>query len=156
MKKRNLLHTIIGILIPLAAGALAARLARDGMALYMATAQKPPLSPPAWVFPVAWTILFVLMGIASVRVRAKVGLRSSAIRLYVLQLFVNFLWPLLFFRWQAYLFSFIWLLLLLVLVLRLFDRFREVDALAGKLLIPYLIWLIFAAYLNFYAYLLNS
>lgn len=156
MKRRNTIQFIIGILIPLAVGGLSAAITQNGMMLYEASAVKPPLTPPGWVFSVVWTILYALMGIASVRVWKKAGGNSPAVRVYALQLLFNFLWPILFFSLRSYLLSFIWILLLIILVIRTIDLFREVDPPAAKLLIPYLIWLLFAAYLNFYVFLLNK
>lgn len=110
---------------------------------------RPPFSPPGWVFPVVWTILFVLMGIASYLVYVSgSGQSTSALKLYLLQLLFNLGWSVLFFRWGAYLPAFLWLLILWYLVYSSIRQFGEISSLAGKLMIPYLIWLTFAAYLN--------
>lgn len=110
---------------------------------------RPPLAPPGWVFPVVWTILFVLMGIASYLVYTSGnGQSTSALKLYLVQLLFNLGWSVLFFRWDAYLPAFLWLLILWYLVYCLIRQFGEISSLAGKLMIPYLIWLTFAAYLN--------
>lgn len=110
---------------------------------------RPPLAPPGWVFPVVWTILFVLMGIAAYLVYTSGnGQSTSALKLYLVQLLFNLGWSVLFFRWDAYLPAFLWLLILWYLVYRLIQQFGEINSLAGKLMIPYLIWLTFAGYLN--------
>lgn len=110
---------------------------------------RPPLAPPGWVFPVVWTILFVLMGIAAYLVYTSGnGQSTSALKLYLVQLLFNLGWSVLFFRWDAYLPAFLWLLILWYLVYRLIRQFGEISSLAGKLMIPYLIWLTFAGYLN--------
>ena len=110
---------------------------------------RPPLSPPGWVFPVVWTVLFILMGIASYLVYTSgSGQSTSALKLYLVQLLFNLGWSVLFFRWDAYLPAFLWLLILWYLVYCLIRQFGEISSLAGKLLIPYLFWLTFAAYLN--------
>ena len=110
---------------------------------------RPPLAPPGWVFPVVWTILFVLMGIAAYLVYTSGnGQSTSALKLYLVQLLFNLGWSVLFFRWDAYLPAFLWLLILWYLVYRLIRQFGEINSLAGKLMIPYLIWLTFAGYLN--------
>lgn len=120
------------------------------MQIYAQTIVKPPLSPPGWVFPVAWTILYALMGIGAARIyqAPPSGNRSLGLNLFVTQLVVNFFWSPLFFNLQAYGFAFFWLLLLWGLVLWMSLVFRKVDPTAAKLQIPYLLWLTFAAYLN--------
>lgn len=138
-------------LLSLGAGALSGWLSRDGMALYATAITKPPLSPPGWVFPVVWTVLYILMGIGAARVSLSPPSRqrSLGLNLFVIQLAVNFLWSPIFFRFQAFGFGFFWLLLLWVLVCGMILVFSETDPLAGKLQGPYLLWLTFAAYLNF-------
>lgn len=117
---------------------------------------KPPLTPPSWLFPVVWTILYVLMGIAAYRIaRSNARDAKEALKLYWLQLAVNLLWPIAFFRLEWRLFAFFWLLLLIVLIVRTALRFRDIDATAAKLLYPYLVWCAFASYLNLSFYLLN-
>lgn len=148
---------LICILIPLAVGALAGWLSREGMSLYQ-TMYKPLLSPPGWVFPAAWSLLYILMGIASCLVYCSEASRprkKRALLLYGLQLAVNFVWPLLFFRFGLLWLSFFWLLLLIGLVWACMTLFRYILPKAGKLMLPYLLWLFYAAYLNLGAALLN-
>ena len=123
----------------------------------MTTIQKPPLSPPGWVFPVVWGTLFVLMGIGAARIwlSPPSGDRSRGINLFIAQLVINFFWSLIFFNLQAFGFAFLWLLLLLGLVLWMARTFRKTDPPAAKLQIPYLLWLLFAAYLNLGVWWLN-
>lgn len=116
---------------------------------------KPPLAPPGWVFPVVWTILFVLMGISAYLVfveATKSGTPSEdvrgAFRFYGVQLLVNMGWSVIFFGFNAYLLAFAWILLLWYLVFITAWKFYRISPLAGKLMIPYLLWLTFAAYLN--------
>ena len=118
---------------------------------------KPPLSPPAWLFPVVWTILYVLMGIASYLVlTSNMPARSrTALGVYAAQLFFNFFWSLIFFNLENYLFAFVWLVILWLLILLNTVLFYRIDKRAGYLLIPYIIWVTFAGYLNFGIYLLN-
>ncbi len=146
---------IVSILIPLAVGGLSAFLTKDSMSTFEAVA-KPPLSPPGWLFPVVWTVLYTLMGIASylVYTSEKFG-KKQALYFYAAQLTVNFLWSIIFFNLTAYLFAFIWLLLLWVLILLTLIRFYRINENAGLLLIPYLIWVTFAGYLNLGIFLLN-
>lgn len=148
---------IICLAIPLVVGGVAALLTGDGMESFEALNQ-PPLSPPGWLFPVVWTVLYALMGVASylaVTSGAPQNAVSRALRAYGIQLAFNFFWPLLFFRLEMYLFSFIWLIALWLLILLTALRFRRLSAAAGWLLVPYLLWVTFAAYLNLGIYLLN-
>ena len=148
---------IICLLIPLAVGGLAAWLTMDSMAQFAALAQ-PPLSPPGWVFPVVWTILYLLMGWASFLIwksGAPQAAKKRALGLYGMQLAVNFVWPLLFFRAGLYGFALLWLVILLVLVAETMLAFGRIDRRAAWLLAPYFFWLLFAAYLNAGVWLLN-
>lgn len=145
------------ILLTEAVGALSGWLSRDGMETYMQTIAKPPLSPPGWVFPVVWGILYALLGFGAARIwlTPPYGERSRGLNLYIVQLVINFFWSLIFFNLQAFGFAFFWLLLLWGLVLWMILTFRKVDPLAAKLQIPYLLWLTFAAYLNLGVWYLN-
>lgn len=135
--------------LPLAVGGAAAVLTMDAMAQY-STLPQPPLAPPAWVFPAVWTVLYLLMGAASRRVY-RLGTQESrnALMLYYVQLAAHFVWPLLYFRAQEYAVAFWWLLLLLALVLAALSAFSRLDKAAGRMLMPYAAWLLFAAYLNY-------
>lgn len=145
------------IAIPLLVGAVSAIISGGGMEVFESVT-KPPLSPPAWLFPVVWTILYTLMGISSYLIltsRAEEERINRAIALYGYQLAVNFLWPTFFFNFQWYLFSFFWLVLLWVLVFLMILRFWKIDRTAALLNIPYLVWLTFAGYLNLGIWWLN-
>ncbi len=145
------------IAVPLAVGVIASLLTGGGMEAF-ASLNKPPLSPPGWLFPVVWTILYILMGVASYLVLVQEGdggQKREAIFLYGLQLAVNFLWPIVFFNLEWYLFAFVWLILLWVLVAATLVRFYQISKVAGYLMVPYLLWLTFAAYLNLGIWILN-
>lgn len=146
------------ILLTEAVGALSGWLSRDGMQLYMQTAENPPLSPPGWVFPVVWTILYALLGFGAARIWLSPvsRARSRSLNLFISQLVINFFWSLIFFNLQAFGFAFLWLLLLWGVVLWMILSFRKGDPLAAKLQVPYLLWLSFAAYLNFGVWMLNK
>lgn len=144
----------ICLLIPLGVGGLSAFLTRDSMESFEML-KNPPLSPPGWLFPVVWTILYLLMGYASYLVLTSGKPDTSAIFAYGAQLIFNFFWTIFFFNQQMYLFSFLWLVILWFLILATAIRFSRNTKLAGYLLIPYLIWVAFAGYLNFGVYLLN-
>ena len=157
MLKKKWKPYIIWIGITEAVGALSGWLTREGNRLYEQTAVKPKLSPPGIVFPIVWTILYALMGFGAARIRLTPpsAERSRGINLFIAQLIVNFFWPLIFFNAQAYGFAFLWLLLLWALVLWMILVWHKIDPLAAKLQIPYLVWLTFAAYLNFGVWYLN-
>lgn len=117
---------------------------------------QPPLAPPAWLFPVVWSVLYALMAIAAYRVFVSNDMdRGRALRLYLVQVIVNVLWPLLFFRLEWRLLAFFWLLFLIALVLLTMVAFYQIDKTAFWLMVPYLLWISFAAYLNLGFYLLN-
>lgn len=141
---------LLSAAIALALGGLSALLSRHGMDLYNQQAVKPALSPPRWLFPVAWTILYILMGIGAAQVwlQEPGRERSWGLNLYVVQLIVNFLWSLLFFNAKAYGFAALWLVLLLILVLWMGANFYKTVPISAKLQIPYDLWLCFALYLN--------
>ena len=100
---------------------------------------------PAWIFPVVWTILYILMGISSYLVYESI---EEIPRIYVTQLIFNLLWSFIFFKFKWYILAFIWIIILFILVIRMIKEFRNIDKLAGNLQIPYAIWLIVAAILN--------
>lgn len=147
---------IICLAIPLAVGGASALLT-GGMQQY-GQIRQPPFSPPGWLFPVVWTILYLLMGYASYRILTS-GADEKQIRkvlgIYGAQLAVNFLWPLVFFGLQWYLAAFFVLLVLWALIFLTIYAFSEIDELAADLLLPYILWVTFAGYLNVGVYLLN-
>ena len=161
MKKRRgqrIRTFAIAIAIPLAVGLFSALLTRDSMMIYEEV-QVPPLSPPSWLFPVVWTILYALMGVSSGLVWEKreeaPAAASEGLSAYALSLGFNFLWSILFFRCRWFLFSFFWLLGLLYLILRTIRGYRAVSRPAAYLQIPYAVWVAFAGYLNFGIWYLN-
>ena len=117
--------------------------------------QKPPLAPPGILFPIVWTILYTLMGVSYGRLKTK-GLTDEKVnQVYYLQLVINALWSIFFFSLEWRLFSFFWIITLIIAVIAMIREFYARDKVAGLLQIPYLIWLLFAAYLNLAIYLLN-
>ena len=116
---------------------------------------KPPLNPPAIIFPIVWTTLYILMAISLYRVTNISDDKSLKI-IYIVQLIVNTLWTFLFFGLNLRLLAFIWLILLIVLVIIMIIKFTKVDKVSLYLLLPYLLWILFEAYLNFGLYILNN
>ena len=153
--KKKLPSLLTALFLPLAVGGLAAYFTRDAMAGYRLL-RKPPFSPPGWVFPAAWTVLYLLMGFASWRIwRSDNPRRWEALGEYALSLFFNFLWPLLFFSGGFWLAAFLLLLVLGLTVADLIRRAASIDLTAALALVPYLLWLGFAGYLNLGVFLLN-
>ena len=148
---------IKSIALPLLVGIVSGLLTRNAMTQFELLNQ-PTLAPPAWLFPVVWTILYTLMGVSAYLIQTSDAVeneKSDALTIYYYQLIVNFLWPVFFFNFGWYLFSFFWLLLLWALVIWMIWRFNKINKWAAYLNIPYLLWLTFAAYLNFAIWRLN-
>ncbi|MBQ3073629.1 MAG: tryptophan-rich sensory protein [Ruminococcus sp.] len=147
---------LVCVLIPLLVGGLSALITMGSMENF-SSLNKPPLSPPGWLFPVVWTILFVLMGIASYIVleRGSFAETRTALFFYGVQLFFNFFWSIFFFNFELYYFSFLWLLALWVLIIITAVLFFRISKPAGYLMIPYILWVTFAGYLNLGIAILN-
>ena len=157
MKKANWKSYVFWIVLTEATGLLAGLLSRPGTQIYEDMVLKPALSPPGWLFPVVWSILYLLMaiGVARIALSQEASSRKSALRIYLLQLAVNFVWPLIFFNLRAFGAAFFWLVLLWALIVWMTLSFREIDKSASALQIPYLIWVAFAGYLNCGVWMLN-
>jgi tryptophan-rich sensory protein len=158
MNKNNWKTYAFWILLSEAVGLLAGLLTRTATEAFGQLAAQPPLSPPSIVFPIVWSILFALMGIGAARVYLvpPSSARTRSLLLFLLQLAFNFFWSIIFFNFQAFGFALIWLAALWVLILLMILSFRQVDPLAAWLQLPYLLWVTFAAYLNFAVWLLNE
>lgn len=156
LKKLNLNKSlIISIIIPLFVGLISSLLSINSFSNFNLL-NKPPLSPPGWLFPVVWTILYVLMGISSYLIYEENDVHSDCcLKIYLLSLFVNFLWTPVFFSLELRLFAFIIIVLLDLLVAYTIMCYYKVNKKAAYLQIPYLIWVLFATYLNLSIYLLN-
>ncbi len=146
---------LVSLGISLGVGGASALLTKDSMEVYK-TVRQPPLSPPGWVFPVVWTALFTCMGVAAYKVWVKDGpRRDTALTLYGAQLIFNFFWTLIFFNGRKYGFALAWLAALWALILATAIEFGKESDSAGKLMIPYLLWVAFAGYLNAGVWYLN-
>ncbi|MDD3410718.1 MAG: tryptophan-rich sensory protein [Eubacteriales bacterium] len=153
----NLRWLWIHLAIVLVIGGLAAWITSGSFSDFEALRQ-PPFAPPSWLFPVAWTILYVLMAVGAWMVQssdAPPPFLRAALWLYGIQLLFNFFWPLFFFKWNLRLFAFAWLLALLTLAAFMARQFRRARPAAGWMQLPYLLWLLFAACLNLAIVLLN-
>lgn len=156
--KINKKALIIAIAIPLLVGAVSAFISSNSMEQF-GQLNQPPLAPPGFLFPIVWTILYTLMGIASYLVfssNQKQEDINDALTVYALQLAVNFFWSIFFFNLKWYLFAFFWLILLWILILYTILLFYRISKPAAYLMVPYLIWVTFAGYLNLGIYALNS
>ena len=161
-RKVNILKLIIAIIIPLAVGMLSSFITKDAMISFNAM-KKPPLSPPGILFPIAWTILYILMGISSYIIYAYdtkndtliLNLKNKCLSLYAIQLVLNFFWSIIFFKFKLYIFAFAWLVILWILVFILMRESKKINKVSSYLLMPYLFWMTFAAYLNIGITILN-
>lgn len=147
----------VSLAVPLAVGGAAALITKDNMVMFEVL-EKPPLAPPGWVFPAAWTVLYILMGLASYKVwisDAPPERRRAAGVYYALSLVFNFGWPIIFFNLEKYLAAFVWLCLLWLFTLAAAVQFKRADKASGWLMLPYVLWVTFAGYLNMGIYLLN-
>lgn len=152
---RNIVTLIVCIAIPLIVGGISAFFTKDAMYAFNSM-NKPPLAPPAWLFPVAWTILYILMGVASFLIYNSVHEdRYIGIMIYIVQLAFNFVWSLLFFNLNAYVFSAIWLAMLLAMIVALIINTSKYSVAAMLMLLPYAAWCCFAMYLNIGIAVLN-
>ncbi len=156
--KKTVTAYIIGIAIPLAVGALSALFTSGSMDIY-GKLELPPLAPPSWLFPVAWMILYTLMGISSAMVYLKKEVNPEAatqgLTYYAVSLIVNFCWSIVFFNMRAFLLAFIVLAVLVYLIVRTIISYYKVSPVSSYLQIPYLAWVLFAGYLNIMIYILN-
>ena len=138
----------IQIFLPLILGFLVSLLTKNDM---YSNIIKPVLSPPAIVFPIMWTILYLIMGYTYYNVD-----KSKVINIfYYLQLFVNLIWTIIFFKFKLYTFAYIWLILLITLVTTLLINYYKQNKKIAYANIPYLLWLLFALYLNISISILN-
>ena len=158
MKRKKWKVYAFWIGLSLGVGMLSGLLSRPGMEGFQETVAQPPLSPPAILFPIVWTLLYTLMGISAARIwlSEPSELRSRSINLFIAQLVVNFFWSLIFFDARSFPLAFLWLLLLWGLVAWMIITFRKIDPRAALLQAPYLLWLTFAAYLSAGAWVLNA
>ena len=150
---------VISIAIALAVGGLAAFLTRNDMDIYKEIV-LPPLAPPSILFPIVWSILYVLMGISAATVYLRKDEVPNAVRdalsVYGINLVLNFMWSIIFFKFRVFLLAFVWLIALLAVIIKMIFDFKKIKPIAGYLQIPYAVWVTFAGYLNFAIWWLNK
>lgn len=157
-KKVDIGALIISLIISVGGGFIAGIFNKNSILMY-SNLQKPVFSPPAIVFPIVWTILYILMGIAAYRVYMVIKeTNTSKIPLvfYGIQLILNFLWPFLFFNFRLYGLAFVELVVLFIFIILTTIAFFKIDKVAGMLMIPYAAWVAFAGVLNFFVWMLNE
>lgn len=156
--KEKIKTYVVSIAIALAVGGLSALLTMGNMNLY-SEITKPALAPPSILFPIVWTVLYVLMGISAAMIYSEKENKPAevkhALTVYGINLFLNFFWSIIFFNMRAFLLSFAWLVALWAVILVMIIKFYRIRPTAGILQIPYLIWVTFAGYLNLAIYILN-
>ena len=149
---------IVSILIAVGTGLLASALTQGNMDIYTKIV-KPPLAPPSILFPIVWTVLYVLMGISSAMIfinrKDNIIASQNALSLYGANLIANFTWSIIFFGFNKFLFAFVWLPFLLFIIIRMIISFEKLNKVAAYLQLPYMVWVIFAGYLNFAIWYLN-
>ena len=155
-KKFNVTGLLISIAVSLGVGVLSGLITLGSFNTY-SNLQQPALAPPGWLFPVVWTVLYILMGISAYLVYISDNEQKYiGLAVYGLQLIFNFLWSIIFFNLGHPLFAFVWLVILWILIVAMIISFYKVNPTAGLLQIPYLLWVTFAGYLNLSIYLLNK
>lgn len=156
--KSRLQTLLICIAIPLITGAISGFLSNGSMQTFQKL-KKPPFAPPGYLFPIVWTVLYTLMGISSFLIYTSGKKQKNihdALTLYFVQLAVNFFWSIFFFQFEWYLFSFFWLVFLWILIVKMIVAFSQISKQAALLQAPYLLWVTFAGYLNFFIYIENT
>lgn len=155
-EKNRIGELIIDILIPLAGGLIIGFLITNSGQQY-GQLIKPSFAPPSWIFRVVWPILYILMGISYNIYKHKTKSDNLKVNLlYYFQLIINFLWSFIFFRLKLYGISFLLAVFLAVLVGILFYKFFKTDKVSSLLLVPYLLWLIYASVLSYFIWMLNE
>lgn len=157
MKKRKYIINILLVITPLLIGIASAILTKDMMVAY-GDLNKPMFAPPTMLFPIAWTILYLLMGIGAAIIYSKEDYnenRSTGLTLHMTQLILNFFWSIIFFNMGKYYFAFVWLVILWLVVFSMISNYKKISKTAYLLNVPYIVWLTFAGYLNLATAILN-
>lgn len=156
--KLNIGDLIISILITLGGGLIIGFITNNADKQYV-NLNKPIFAPPNWVFPIVWSLLYILIGLAAYRIyelRKQGKNTKNALVYYSTQLILNFLWPIIFFKLQLYGVAFIELVILLVFIFITTIKFFKVDKVAGFLMLPYILWSLYASILNLFIWMMNE
>lgn len=155
--KKKVIPFIIILLVTFGLPLLVNLFTPDNAEFYMENIVRPSFAPPSIVFPIVWTILFILMSISAYIIYQSDSVdKKQALVLYVIQLIVNSVWTYIFFGLGNYFASFLWIILLIIWVIIMIISFSKISKPAALLQIPYLLWLVFAGILNLAIYLLNK
>lgn len=158
MKNKLWIKLIVSLALPLAIGAIGSLFTASSIPTWYANLSKPTFAPPNWVFAPVWTTLFILMGIACFLIWKK-GTAVSGVKtslgIYSFQLLLNLLWSVIFFYLRAPGWAFLEIMILWTAILLTVGRFHKISRLAAWLLVPYLLWVSFASYLNFSIWRMN-
>ncbi len=155
MKKHNLWDILIFMVSAELVGAVSALLS-GGFSEFFTVYKEPPLLPPSWLFPVVWVILYAVMGFSAYLIYSSEGNKENALKIYWAQLAVNFSWSIVFFGFEALWGAFAVIILLLVLIIAMIISFNRVNKTAALINIPYLVWVLFASYLNLATAIINT
>lgn len=156
--KFDLFSLLKNIAMSVGGGIIVGLITKGSMDTYD-TLKKSLLTPPDIVFPIVWTVLYILMGVAAYRIymNNKFGKNDkNGYFYYLVQLLLNFLWAIVFFNLRLYGISFILIVVLLIFIIVTTIKFFRVDKIAGSLMIPYIIWVLFASYLTLYIWIFNE
>ena len=137
MKKIDYKKLALYIAIPLVLGVIVGLITMKASLSY-----NGPV--PRWIFPIAWSILYILMGISSYIISDN----KNLLNIYKINLIVNLLWPIIFFLFKLKVLAFFWILILILIVGYMIYKFYQENKLSSYLLIPYILWLVFASVLN--------
>lgn len=157
-RKIYFIPLLINLIIPALGGALVGYINKNSFEIYKSL-EKPFFTPPEIIFPIMWTILYITMGIAAYRVYMKnkiKGLKSDGYFYYIIQLLCNFAWTFIFFTFRLYGISFLWIIVISILVIITTLKFLRLDKIASVLMSPYILWLTFAGVLNYFIWMFNE
>ena len=156
MNKKKITDLLLFVIGTGIVGAVSSLIAEGNFKEFYNSLEKPPLSPPGWVFSVAWVILYILMAISAFLIYdTDHPNRNSALKIYFVQLFINFLWSPVFFRFKSLIGAAVVVTMLLIAVWVMIKAFFKIRKSAALINIPYLAWTVFAAYLTYGFLLLN-
>ncbi len=139
---------VISCLIPLSLGLLVSFFLNTKLYEQLI---KPEFSPPRIIFPIAWSIIYILLGISNYLTSKN----KEANIIYYISLAINLIWPIIFFNYKEYLIALIWIILLLIFVIIMTIKYFKINKLSGLLQIPYILWILYATYLNYNIFILN-